>query len=239
MGGRGSSSGLIPPGKQPTVDRMGFSDTDTSDFHDLYNGRNYYNQQDFDIDTEMALDDYVQDKATPGSLYSPSQQLNYALKNGDALTANQQFMLDSIQNGMHNLGYNTNLTRYARVDFMQALGVGNFSNMSIQQLQKALVGRSYQERGFLSTSYNHFKNAPNGGAPFTDKAVKINYKAPANTQALMAPIGGGGQLGEVVLDSNRANQWYDITGVRFTGKRGRSGASYYNQIEIDVTVRPG
>ncbi|MCC8043902.1 MAG: hypothetical protein LIP12_00180 [Clostridiales bacterium] len=239
MGGRGSSSGLIPPGKQPTKDRMGFSDTDTADFHELYNGRNYYNQQNFDIDTEMALADYVNPNATAGSLYSPSQQLNYALKNGDTLTANQQFMLDSMQAGMHNIGYNVKLTRYARVDFMQMLGVPNFSNMSEAQLQKALVGTSYQERGFLSTSHNNFKNAPNGGAPFTDKAVKVVYKAPANTQALMAPNGGGGQLGEVVIDSNRPNQWYDITGVHFTGKRGRSGSQYYNQVEFEVTVRPG
>lgn len=262
MGGRGSNSRIarqapqgtpIPMPKiqvqpqpdddtQPTVlataqaaqnaNNAKFSDTDTSPFHDLYNGRQYFQDQSFGIDTRMAIVDYLHDQATAGSLYSPSQQLNYAMRRGLPLTANQQFMKDSLMDGMHNLGYNMNLTRYDRVDFMQSMGLPNFSNMSIAQIQKALVGRSYTDAAFVSTSYNNFRNAPPGNA-FTDKAVKINISAPAATQALMPGNGPGGQLGEIVL---APGQRYTITGARFTGKRGRSGSSYYNQIEIDVTI---
>ncbi len=209
-----------------------FSDTDASPFHDLYNGRQYFQDQSFGIDTRMAIVDYLHDQPTAGSLYSPSQQLNYAMRQGLPLTANQQFMKDSLMDGMHNLGYNVNLTRYDRVDFMQGLGVPNFSNMPIAQIQKAIVGKSYTDAAFVSASYNNFKNAPPGN-PFTDKAVKINIKAPAATQALMPGNGPGGQLGEVVL---APGQRFTITGARFTGQRGRSGANYYNQIEIDVIV---
>lgn len=221
------------PQQAQNANNQRFSDTDNAPFHDLYNGRQYFQDQTFGVDTRMAIQDYLHDQATGGSLYSPSQQLNYAMKQGQQLTANQQYMKDSLMDGMHNLGYNSNLTRYARVDFMQMLGAANFSNMTQSQLQKQLVGVSFNEDGFISTSYNHFKTAPNGGAPFTDKAVKINYKAPANTQALMPGNGPGGPLGEIIL---APNQHYTITGVRFTGKQGRSGANWYNQIELDITI---
>lgn len=239
MGGRGSNSRIarqVPQGAPtpiPQTDNSKFSDTDSAPFHDLYNGRQYYQDQDFGIDTRMALVDYLQNQPTTGSLYSPSQQLNHAMRQGSALTANQQFMVDALTDGMHNLGYNLNLTRYDRVDFIKNLGVSNFSNMPISQIQQALVGKTYTDKAFVSTSYNNFKNAPPGNS-FTDKAVKINIKAPASTQALMPGNGPGGQLGEVVL---APNQTYEITGVRFTGKQGRSGSRYYKQIELDVTVK--
>ncbi len=222
----------LPAPPPPDDNDSVFSSTDDADFHDLYNGRQYYQKQNFDIDTQMALDDYLSDKALPGTVYSASQTLNHKMKQGLPLTANEQFMVDSMMNGMHNLGYNLNLTRYARVDFMQRLGAGNFDSMTPAQLQSALVGKGFTEGSFISTSYNDFKNAPSGNV-FTDKAVRINYKAPANTQALMPGNGPGGQLGEMVL---APNQHYTITGARFTGKTGRSGSSYYKQVEIDITI---
>lgn len=239
MGGRGSNSGIQMPAIVPTAsaaqaaNNARFKDTDTSPYHDLYNGRQYFQDQTFDIDTRMAIQDYLHDQPVAGSLYSPSQILNHALKQGLPLTANQQFMVDALTEGMHNIGYNVNLTRYARVDFMAELGLPNYSNMSIAQIQQALIGHGYVDRAFVSTSYNHFKNAP-AGNPFTDKAVKINYKAPASTQALMPGNGPGGALGEMVL---APGQHYVITGARFTGKQGRSGSSYYNQIELDIEIR--
>lgn len=246
MGGRGSNSKIqfqaVPdtatPLQAPTVtaaqaaNAVTFSDTDTSPFHDLFNGRQYFMSQTFGIDTYLAIQDYLHNQPTPGSLYSPSQQLNHALRTGAALTANQQYMVNGLMAGMHNLGYNVNLTRFTRVDFMADLGLPNFSSMSIGQIRKAIIGATFTDKGFVSTSYNHFAKAPAGNA-FTDKAVKINYKAPAGTQALMPGNGPGGSLGEIVL---APGQNYTITGVRFTGQRGRSGSQYYNQIEIDITI---
>ena len=132
--------------------------------------------------------------------------------------------------GMHNMGYNVNLTRYARVDFMQNLGVGNFDNMTESQLKSALVGVGYKDPAFGSYSYNNFKNAPVGN-PFTDKAVKITRRTKASTQVLMPGNGPGGSLGEIVV---APNQGVHIVDVKVTGKRGRSGSSYYKQVEIIV-----
>jgi len=213
-----------------------FKDTDNSPYHDLYNGRQYYQDQTFDIDTRMALQDYLNDQPMAGSLYSPSQVLNYKMRENaknpgsQPLTANEQFMVDSLNEGMHNMGYNVNLTRYDRVDFMQNLGVGNFDNMSESQLKSALIGAKYSDPAFGSYSYNNFKNAP-ANNPFTDKAVKITRRTKASTQVLMPGNGPGGALGEIVV---APNQGVHIVDVRFTGKRGRSGSNYYKQVEIIV-----
>lgn len=94
MGGRGSSSSMklrstpqpqpTPPAPavQPQTDANGFSDTDSAGFHDLYNGRNYYQQQNLDIDARMSLDDYLDPNTVPGSMYNFSQNMNYAIATG-------------------------------------------------------------------------------------------------------------------------------------------------------------
>ena len=162
------------------------------------------------------------------------------MKLGLPLTKSQQQMRADLESGMHNLGYNLTLTRFARNGFMDNLSgvagvdLSKFYYMKESDLKTALVGKTFSEAGFISTSYNNFAKAPNGGKPFTDKAVKINYKAPAKTQALMPKIGGGGDLGEIILapDLN-----YKITDIRFTGQKGRSGANYYNQVELDIEIQ--
>lgn len=245
FGGRGSSGNAAGSGGRAgaDIDALGFKSKDNAGYHQLYNGSGYFRQQKLDDPSNKALSDaidkYVDASPTFGSLYSPSQQLNHAMKTGQKLTPAQQQMRKDLEGGMHNLGYNLTLTRYARNDYMANLSgvagvsLDRFYNMKESSLQKALVGKSFSERGFISTSYNDFAKAPNGGRPFTDKVVRINYKAPAKTQALMPRIGAGGDLGEIIL---APDQNYKITGVRFTGKRGRSGASYYKQIELDIEI---
>ena len=219
-----------------------FKDHDDADFHDLYNGRQYYQNQSMGIDTRMAVADYLNDEATAGSLYSPSQQLNHKMRQRLPLTANEQFMKDSLMDGMHNLGYNVNLTRYDRVDSLAKFGLGGgaYQNMTEAQLKKALVGTTFHDDGFTSTSYNNFKNAPSRSkSTFTDKAVVFKYSAKARTQALMPGDGPGGALGEIILAPGQSMK---ITNVKFSkdssGRRvkGRSGASYYDRIEIYVDV---
>lgn len=219
-----------------------FSATDAADFHQLYNGRQYFASQNFNIDTQMAIQDYLNDQTMVGSLYSPSQVLNHKMEKGMKLTVAEQAMVDSLNEGMHNIGYNINLTRFGRVGYLDTFGkhfangkinANNFENMTESQLKQAFVGKSYVEDKFVSTSYNDFKNAPNGGRPFTDKAVKFTIQAPAKTQALMPGNGPGGALGEIIL---KPGQTYKIKDVKFTGKQGRSGSSYYKQIEFIVEV---
>lgn len=212
-----------------------FAATDSADYHQLYGGRNYFQSQAFGIDTRMALQDYLNDQTMAGSMYVQSQTLNHKMRKGLALTANEQFMVDALNEGMHNLGYNLTLTRYDRIGFMNdasGLGLGNYENMTEAQLKKTLVGQTFVDKAFVSTSYNDFKHAPTSN-PFTDKAVRINYRAKASTQALMPGNGPGGQLGEIVL---APGQSYKIIDVKYTGKKGRSGASQHKAVEITVEV---
>ena len=225
-----------------------FPDTDDQDYRD-YQGRlrDYYQDQTFAVDTRMAIQDYLYDQPVGGTLYSPSQLMNYNMKNGTPLTPQEQFMRDSLMEGMHNLGSNMVLEHYGRDSYIDKLGQmakssgitnltidkNNFTNMTEAQLKKALVGTEFAERSFLSTSVNHFSHAPSGN-PFTDKVVKMTIKAPAGAQGLMPGNGPGGALGEMIL---APNQNYRITDVKFTGKRGRSGSkSYSKQIEFVVEM---
>ena len=258
MGGRGSSSGLAaknqqPPAPpmpklQPDVDPNGFSDTDNSPFHDLYNGRNYYNQQNLDIDTRTALQDYLDPNTVGSSLYNFSQNMNHAVATGQKLNAQQQFAWDSITGAMHNLGYNVNLTRYDHGDFLDnQLATAGFSHghagLSVSQLKSALVGQTYTDPRILSTSYNNFKNATNADT-FTSREVKITYRAKASTQALMPGDGSGGRFGEILLgpSGTKGHNTYKIVDVKTTGQKARpKGGSTSNRTltQIEVVVEVG
>lgn len=261
MGGRGSSSSMklrstpqpqpTPPAPavqpQPQTDANGFSDTDSAGFHDLYNGRSYYQQQNLDIDARMALDDYLDPNTVPGSMYNFSQNMNYAIATGQQLSPQQQFARDSIVDASHNLGYNVNLTRYDHGDFLDSrlagIGInGGHDGMSVSQLKQALVGQTYTDSRILSTSYNNFKDAADPST-FTTREVKITYRAKASTQALMPGDGPGGKLGEMLImpSGTKGHNNYKIVDVRSSGSKARrKGGSTYNltipQIEVIVEV---
>ena len=220
---------------------MGYADYDSAGYHQLYNGRQYYNQQKLTSAQQKAAANYLEAKPEPGSLYSHSQNMNYMMATGQKLTGKYKQTHDGIMSAMHNIGYNVTLTRYdhgAMVNgLLQAVGAGNnYEKMSQAQLQKALVGRMVGETRFLSTSYNNFQRAPqNTKSIFDSRAVKINYKAKANTQAMMPGSGPGGDFGEIVLAPTSGK----ITGVRLTGQMvRRQGTQTYNQprIEIDIEI---
>lgn len=266
MGGRGSKSQMSggsvttaqfqvqtsPPNIVPTAQQAAqlnnsvYSDTDTQSYHDLYNGKQYFQNQNLSIDQQLAVISYLSDRPEPNSLYSPSQNLNWAMANGMALNANQQFMRQNMMNAMHNLGYNLNLTRYDHPQFVDGLlkqaGVGgNYLNMSVGQLKKSLVGLTYGEERFLSTSYNDFKNAPTSSlSVFTDRAVKITYRAAANVQAMMPGNGPGGALGEIVMAPSGGAKNMKIVDVRSTGKSARQQGSRMKSIpQIEIVVEVG
>ena len=253
MGGRNTSSGRTPPPtpippppppapvpipvpmpppvkKRPP--RNPFPSTDNSPFHTLADEDGYFKKQKFDPQTKAAIVSYLDPHAVSGTLYSPSQHLNHALREGKRLTPRQQQMKDGLMKGMHNLGENMVMTRYCRVGYMKDLGCANFDKLSIATLQRRLIGKSYSDNGFVSASCNNFSKAPKSNC-FTDKAVKLNIRAPASAKALMPGKGKGGDFGEFVF---APGQKYRITGVRFTGKRGRTGMNYYKQIELDVEM---
>lgn len=121
----------------------------------------YMAQQNFSAATQAAIQTYLQAHAVPGSLYSPSQILNNALRKGLPLTAAQKQMMAGLDAGMHDLGYNANMTRYDRIGYVERLlGGRNYWQMSEQQVKNALIGKIYPDKAYVSTSHNRFINAP-------------------------------------------------------------------------------
>ena len=236
-----------PPKPQKNFDRLGFADYDDADFHQLYSGRKYYQQQKLTAKQQKGVDNYLESYTEPGSLYSHSQKLNYKMASGQKLTGKYQQTHDELMSAMHNIGYNVNLTRYDHADMingmLKTLGAGtNYENMSASSIKKALVGQTVNENKFLSCSYNDFSGAPASSSQvFNSRAVKINYKVKADVQAMMPGNGPGGNLGEMILapTNGTANRGGKITDVRLTGQMvRRKGTQMYNQprIEIDIEI---
>ena len=232
-----------PPKPKVNYDSKGFADHDDADFHQLYNRKNYYKQQQLTPQQQKACDDYVNPSTEPGSLYNVAQNINWDMANGNKLSPKHQKIYDNIESAAHNVGYNVNLTRYDHAEMINGvlnqLGAGNdYTKMSLKQLQKTLVGQSFGENKLISTTTNDFANAPRTVQNlFKDRAVKINYKTKADVQGVLMPIGGGGDQGEMVLmPTTGVNKTPKITAVRSTGNtvyRNKTG-KYYPQIEIDV-----
>lgn len=236
-----------PPKPQKSYDKLGYADYDDADYHQLYNGRQYYQQQQLTAKQQQAATNYLEDYPEPGSLYSHSQNMNYMMATGQKLTGKYKQTHDGLMDSMHNVGYNVELTRYDHDGMvngmLKSLGAGNnYERMTQAQLQKALVGQSVSENKFLSTSYNNFKNAPQSTKQiFDSRAVKINYKVKADAQGMMPGKGGGGDFGEIILapTNGTANRAGKITDVRLTGQMvRRKGTQIYNQprIEIDIEI---
>ena len=223
-----------------------FKDTDNSPYHQLHSGAQYYKSQNLTVSQQMACMDYIDPNPTRGSLYSASQNLNTAMVNGQRLTAQQDYVKNMLLSGMHNLGYNVTLTRYDHSAFANGLlkNAGlDMNTASVAQMKKALVGNSFSENRFLSTSYNDFKNAPPGD-PFTDRQVRIVYKAKANTQVIMPGdtrdrYGTRLSWGELVMAPGMKQT---IVGVRELSKSGGRpkgtvpGTTGLRQIEITIEV---
>lgn len=236
-----------PPKPKKNFDRLGFADQDDADFHQLHSGRKYYQQQKLTAKQQKGVSNYLEATPEPGSLYSHSQNLNNKMANGQKLTGKYQQTHDELMSSMHNIGYNVNLTRYDHAGMVNSLlqktGAGtNYENMSAATIKKALVGQSVGENKFLSCSYNDFSGAPASSSKiFSSRAVKINYKVTAKTQAMMPGNGPGGNLGEIILapTNGKSNSPGKITDVRLTGQMvRRKGTQTYNQprIEIDIEI---
>ena len=238
------------------VDAWGFRDTDSQTYHQLYNGRKYFQQQQFDIDTRTALADYLDPNTVGSGYYNASQNMNQALLKGN-MNAQQQFMYDSIMAGMHNVGYNVNLTRYDHGDALDAMlkqatggKTKSASGLSISQLKNMLVGSKYSDKRILSTSYNDFKNAKDPST-FNTRMVKITYQTSAGSQGLMPGIGAtpmrgsgmkrGDDFGEFLLaPTGNGHNNYEIVDIKYSGKMARQkgmSTSYLTHKQIEVVVK--
>lgn len=241
-----SSQGQLP-GQKPkkNYDKLGYADQDDADFHQLYNGRQYYQQQKLTANQQQSAKNYLESQTEPGSLYSHSQNMNYMMATGQNLTGKYKQTHDGLMSSMHNLGYNVELTRYDHDGMVNGLlsavgAKGNMSSMSIGQMKKALVGATVDENKFLSVSYNDFKNAPlQSKNVFMNRMVKITYRAKAGTQAMMPGNGPGGNLGELILapTNGKSNPGGKIVDVKYTGNKARrQGTQTMNQKQIELVI---
>lgn len=226
-------------------DKLGFADHDDADFHQLYNGRQYYQQQKLTTAQQKASANYLESQPEPGSLYSHSQNMNWQMANGQTLTGKYKQTHDGLMSAMHNLGYNVELSRYDHDGMVNGLlnavgAKGSMDTMSISQMKKALVGATVQENKFLSVSYNDFKNAPQQSKNvFMNRMVKITYKAKAGTQAMMPGNGPGGNLGELILapTNGKNNPGGKIVDVKYSGNKARrKGTQTLNQKQVEIVI---
>lgn len=211
----------------------------------------YFNRQNITPQQQAAFDLYTNPNTEPGSLYNFSQNMNWNYQNGLPMTKQQTDTFNTINNAMHNIGYNSILTRYdhaGTVDLLlQQVGIrGSAANMTPTKLKK-LIGHTYTDKRILSTSVNNFKNSFDP-TTFTTRQFKFTYKAKASTQAVMPGAGKipmrwsgmstGDNFGEMLLGPiNR----YKIVDVKYSGAKARAKgmpktALNKKQIEIVVEV---
>lgn len=165
----------------------------------------------YDPDVTDAIKLYISDSNPNGDGYSHSQNLNYKLDNGMALNPTEKFIDDNIQAGMHAIGKDTTLYRYAHDDILKAMGVSDYSKMTDAQLQKQLVGTTFTTTSYTSTSYDAKKspfapNQPLGGG----REVIMNINAGKNTKVVF----GAKKQAEMVLNKGTNMR---VTGIHFDG----------------------
>lgn len=164
----------------------------------------------YDSDVVDAIKLYTSPTQQAGG-YSYSQSLNYKLDNGLPLNPTEKFIDDNIQAGMHAIGKDIQLQRFAHDDVLKAMGISDYTKMTDKQLQSKLVGTTFQTTAYLSTSYDG-KNSPfhpsqplGGG-----REVVMNIKAGKNTQMVF----GARNQSEFVLNKGTN---FKVTGIHFDG----------------------
>lgn len=207
--------------------------------------QNIQSQDDYlatkDIMTRYVLKQYGRGDQQAGG-FSRSQNLNNKLQTsgGDlskaGLDQTEKKMVKYMDTAMHPLKQDTLLVRGDHAihpsgsGLMQRLGVANYQNMSQAQLSAALVGKTWTEHKYLSTSYDVNKNVFLNGNQSGGRSLVWNIKAKSGTNYVQARAD---QAEYVLARGGR----YKITGARFTGATvmPRAGGSL-KQIVIDVEV---
>ena len=194
----GATTGNVP------VNVTAFTDTDAQKLRDDM-------EDNYDADVTDAIKLYISNSNPNGDGFSHSQNLNYKLDNNLKLNPTEKFIDDNIQAGMHNIGKDTTLVRYAHDDILKAMGVSDYTTMSDTQLQKMLVGTTFTTTSYTSTSYDANKSpfAP-GQAQGGGREVAMNIKAGANTQIVF----GAKAQAEVVLNKGTRMK---VVGIHYDG----------------------
>ena len=214
-----------------------YSQLSQSELDEMYEAQNLTAAQ------KKSCDKYVQAKAEPGTLYSLSQNMNYALVNDLPMNAAQKKTDQNLSEAMHDIGGNYELTRYdhqGQIDSLLAsAGLhGGYNNYSLEQLRSALIGTEFHEKKYLSTSIDDFASSPKSSKDvFQTRAVKITYRTKSGTQVVIPGTGAGGNLGEIIVGKGQKQR---IVGVNFTGKKARAkGTQYYDRDQVELVVEIG
>lgn len=222
MGGRGSGSRIVstrPPQAQagtqaqtaaPTGGPVArvyagpFVHMTQQDADDMAQTQNRY-----DINTRLAINQYIRED-TQSNGFTLSQNMNHKLENGQTLDATETYVAQRLDAAMHDLGKNTMLFRAAHKDFLEALGVQNYQNMTPAQLDAAVKGAEYKEKKFVSTAFDRSKNPFISGAQAGGREVYLNIKAPGGTKCVL----GNAKQAEIILSRGTV---FRATGAHFDG----------------------
>lgn len=210
-------------------------------------------QQDssYDASTTAAVKMYISNTDFDRKGHSLSQAMNYlesegvnlATANLDAINkkyglrltpgdlASMQYTSSYMDRAVHPLGRDTVLQRGAHDDMLrQAFGISDYSKLSQAQLQTRLVGQTFKNTSYMSTSYDMKKNPflSSSSGVSGGREVVFNIKAGKNTKVLF----GAKAQSEVIIGKGTD---FKITGVRYSGKTATPrGGSYKPQLEIDI-----
>ena len=186
-----------------------------------------------------------------GQGHSLSQSMNYFLEQGvDLMKANaaqlnrqfgtsitpralasMQYAYQYMHAGAHAIGKDVVLTKGAHIDILSnQFGIRNFRGMSEQQLSQKLVGATFKNEAYVSTSYDAKRS------PFLDKNSPISggreviYRIHAKSETKV--LFGLKSQAEIIIDRGTS---FKVTGVRFSGATATPrGKGTMPQIIIDL-----
>lgn len=185
---------------------------DEADLGKVWNG--------YDINTKLAINQYIrQDQTNTG--YGVGQNLNHKLENGQALNANEQYMVNMMDAAMHPLGKNIHAYPCCAFrTFWRRWVLKIISCMTDAQLNAAVQGVEYTEKKFVSTTYDAKKNPFIGGSQSGGREVFINISTPASTNCIMGNL----KQAEIILSRDTK---YRVKGAHFDGTFAKSARWWY------------
>ena len=158
-----------------------FDDLSIADYKAIYAA----NAASYDGSVTDAQKMYISNTDYDKQGHSLSQTMNYQLDNNLPLDANTSFMKTYLEKGLHPIGRDANLIRAAHDDVLQGLGVQNYQNYTAAQLQKMLVGTTFQQKAYCSYSVDKATNPFISGAPAGGREVFIKAKTAASTKVIL------------------------------------------------------
>ena len=187
--------------------------------------------------SSKAIANYIDPTCYNGGNFNHAQNLNNAMQTGRPLTKKQQATKAGLESIMTPLDDNYKLYRGDHDAMLTSIGI----NMSVlnstrsiatdSDLSSALIGQSWINKGFTSTSHTKGKSPflP-GGQASGGREVVLNINAKKGTKAALIQR----SQAETLLDTNTK---FTITGAHYTGAIAypRLGGAK-RQIIIDVTA---